>query len=71
MRVPTIREDDGCCWVEGDAMYINFRWCDPDDRGAVRYVVACTIHELVEHLLGMGHDIAERVERALMRLLER
>ena len=59
------KEDDGCCWVESSKLYINLRWCEPSDNALIEYIIRCAVHEVVEHVLGEGHQVAEKAEKIL------
>jgi len=59
--VPVLREDDGCCWIEDGTLFLNLRWASP--RDVVEYIDRCVIHEVVEHVLGEGHRVAEAAEK--------
>lgn len=62
-----IRSYDGQGWFEEGAIVINARWMDEDE--CVDYIVYTFIHEYVEHVLGLGHERAEYVERAIKKLI--
>lgn len=61
------KEDDGCCWIENNTLYINLRWCEPSDTDLIEYIIRCSIHEIVEHILGEGHQTAEKAEKILFK----
>jgi len=67
--VPVIKENDGCCWIEEGVYYVNLRWADP--RDICRYLILCDIHEIVEHIVGAGHDVAVKSEKIIEQELQR
>lgn len=60
-----IKEDDGMAWMEDGVLYLNARWLTnfPEDIDEViDEIVTSTVHEIVEHLFDLGHDVAVRSE---------
>jgi len=63
-----VRECDGMGWFEDGDIVINVRWsCE---ETVVEDIVSTYIHEFVEHVLGLGHEAAERAERLVVGLLK-
>ena len=59
----TIDEFDGAGWVEDGKIVLNMRWAYPWE--VEEYIVKTTIHELVEHEIGAGHEVAVKAEKMI------
>jgi len=54
-------EDDGLAWFVDGVIYVNARWLTnhpPDIREVVEEISRCVLHELLEHVIGLGHEYA-------------
>lgn len=61
-------ENDGMAWVDGNKIVINARWLTnhpPDLNEVVEEILRSTVHEIVEHYYGMGHDAAVYAENII------
>ncbi len=58
------KDDDGAAWIEGDTIVINIKWINIEDE-VEWYIDESFIHEYVEHVLGLGHEVAVYVEHIL------
>jgi len=61
-----LREDDGAGWVEDGVIHINLRWVSREDE-TVEYIRDVVVHEVVEHMIGAGHDAAVVAEKIIGR----
>lgn len=64
------KDDDGAAWIEGDTIVINVKWINIEEE-VEWYIDESFIHEYIEHVLGLGHEVAVYVEQVLRRLLYR
>ncbi len=56
-----LREDDGLAWIEDGEVVINARWLTnhpPDIDEIIEEINRSVIHEILEHILGLGHEYA-------------
>ena len=67
MVEPVLREDDGVAWMEGEVLFLNFRWMweEGTPEEVVEEIVRATVHEVVEHVLDEGHEAAVAAEKAI------
>ncbi len=63
--IATLKENDGCAWVEDGFIIINFRWAPESLEEIIEYINRCFIHEFLEHFLKLGHELAEKGEKIL------
>mgnify|MGYP000032265651 FL=1 len=58
-------EDDGLAWLDEDEIVINARWLTnhpPDISEIIEEINRSVIHELLEHIIGLGHEHAVYAE---------
>lgn len=61
-------ENDGLAWLDENDIVINARWLTnhpPDISEIIEEINRSIIHELIEHIIGLGHRYAVYAEELI------